>query len=117
MAPSIQVFVQVVLLCCVVTTSMGGLSDWQKAFSQLENKVKVSQEEIESLHQIIEQLEKRLELLEGKDGFGEFQIHLAVPVHPAVIMPVSQDYSPVDFSVYGFTSLYNVSPSRSVLKK
>ena len=111
MAPSIQVFVQAALLCCVVTTSMGGPSDWQKAFSQLENKVKVSQEEIKSLHQIIEQLEKRLQLLEGKDEFGEFQIH------PAVIMPVSQDYPLVDYSVYGFTSLYNVSQSLSVLKK
>ena len=74
MAQSIQVFVQVALLCCVVTTSMGGITEWQKAFSQLENKVKVSQEEIKSLHQIIEQLEKRLELLEGKDEFGEFII-------------------------------------------
>ena len=77
MAPSIQVFVQVVLLCCVVTTSMGGITDWQKAFSQLQNKVKVSQEEIESLHQIIVQLEKRLDQLEGKDEFGKFQIHSA----------------------------------------
>ena len=101
MAPSIQVFVQVALLCCVVTTSMGGIPGWQKAFSQLENKVKVSQEEIKSLHQIIEQLEKRLEQLEAKDEFGESQIHPAVPVHPAVIMPVSQDY-PVGYSVYGF---------------
>ena len=98
MAQSIQVFVQVALLLCVMTTSMGGLSDWQKAFSQLENKVKVSQEEIKSLHQIIEQLEKRLELLERKDEFGEFQIHPSAPVHPAVIMPVSQDYPPVDYS-------------------
>ena len=98
MAQSIQVFVQVALLFCVVTTSMGGITDWQKTFSQLENKVKVSQEEIKSLHQIIEQLEKRLELLEGKDEFSEFQIHPSVPVHSAVIMPVSQDYPPVDFS-------------------
>ena len=99
MAPSIQVFVHVALLFCVVTTSMGGVTDFQKTFSQLENKVKVSQEEIKSLHQIIEQLEKRLELLEGKDEFSEFQIHPSVPVHPAVIMPVSQDFPPVDYSV------------------
>ena len=106
MAPSIQVFLQVVLLCCVVTTSFGGITDWEKAFSQLENKVKVSQEEIKSLHQIIEQLEKRLELLEGKDEFGEFQIHPSVPVHPAVIMPVNQDYTLVGYSVYGFTTKF-----------
>ena len=66
MARSIQVFVQLALLCCVVTTSMGGITDWQKEFSELENKVKVSQEEIKSLHQIIEKLEKRLEQLEVK---------------------------------------------------
>ena len=35
MATSIQVFVQVALLC-VVTTSMGGITDWENAFSQLE---------------------------------------------------------------------------------
>ena len=70
MAPSIQVFVQVALFFCVLTTSMGGITDWQKDLSQLEYKVKVSQEEIKSLHQIIEQLEKRLEQLEVK---GEFK--------------------------------------------
>ena len=86
MAPSIQVLVQVAILFCVVTTSMGGITDWQKAFSQLENKVKVSQEEIKSLHQIIEQLEKRLELLESKDEFGEFQIHPAVPIYSSCLL-------------------------------
>ena len=79
MAPSIQVFVQVALLCCVVTTSMGGVTDCQKSFSELENKVKVSQEEIKSLHQIIEQLEKRLEPLEVKGEFVEIQTQPAVP--------------------------------------
>ena len=80
MAPSIQVFLQVSLLCCVVTTSIGGITDWQKAFSQLENKVKASQEEIKSLHQMIEQLEKRLEPLEAKGTlFGEVQILSALP--------------------------------------
>ena len=78
MAPSIQVFVQVVLLFCVLTTSMGGITDWQKNLSQLEYKVKVSQEEIKSLHQIIEQLEKRLEQLEAKGEFSEVQIHPVV---------------------------------------
>ena len=79
MAPSIQVFVQVAILCCVVTTSMGGITDWQKAFSQLENKVMVQQEEIKSLHHIIEHLEKRLEQLEVKGEFVEVQIQPAVP--------------------------------------
>ena len=51
MARRIQVFVQVALLCCVVTTSMGGVTDFQKSFLELENKVKVSQEETKSLHQ------------------------------------------------------------------
>ena len=66
MAPNIQVFVQVALLLCVVTTSMGGITDLQKAFSQLENKVNVQQEEIKLLHNLVEQLEKRLEPLEEK---------------------------------------------------
>ena len=66
MAPNIQVFVQVALLFCVVTTSMGGITNLQKAFSQLENKVNVQQEEIKSLHNLVEQLEKRLEPLEEK---------------------------------------------------
>ena len=74
MAPSIQVFLQAALFCCVVTTSMGGITDWQKEFSQLENKVNVQQEEIKSLHLIIVQLEKRLEQLEMKGEFGEFKL-------------------------------------------
>ena len=74
MATSIQVFVQVALLCCVVTTSMGGVTDWQESFSEPENK-----EEIKSLHQIIEQLGKRLEQLEVKGEFVEVQIHPVVP--------------------------------------
>ena len=79
MAPSIRVFVQVAIICCVVTTSIGGITDWQKAFSQLENKVMVQQEEINSLHQIIEQLEKRLEQLEVKGELSEVQIQPVVP--------------------------------------
>ena len=74
MAPSIQVFVQVAFLCCVVTSSMASIPDWPKAFSQLENKVNVQQEEIKSLHQIIEQLEKRLEQLEVKGEFGDVHV-------------------------------------------
>ena len=79
MAPSIWVSVQVALLCCVVTTTMGGITDWEKAFSQLEKKVNVQQEEIKSLHQMIEQLEKRLEPLEVKGEFGEIHIQPVVP--------------------------------------
>ena len=71
MNPSIQVFLQVALLCCVVTTSIGGITDFQKALSELEHRVKVSQEEIKSLHQKVEQLEKRLEPLEVKGEIGE----------------------------------------------
>ena len=78
MALSIQVFVQVALWFCVVTTSMGGITDLEKDFSQLENKVKDSQEEIKSLHQIIQHLEKRLQILEAKGEFGEIQIQPAV---------------------------------------
>ena len=78
MAPSIQIFLQMALLFCVVTTSMGGITDLQKAFSQLENQMKVSQEEIKSLHQIIEQLEKRLEQLEIK---GEVRLKYNLQSH------------------------------------
>ena len=66
MAPNIKVFVQVALLFCVVTTSMGGITNLQKAFSLLENKVNVQQKEIKLLHNLVEQLEKRLEPLEEK---------------------------------------------------
>ena len=83
MAPSIPIFLQVVVLYCVVTASMGGITDLQKAFSQLENQVKMSQEEIKSLHQIIEQLEKRLEQLEVKGELGKVRIQPALPTfHP-----------------------------------
>ena len=78
---------------------MGGITDWQKGFSQLENKVNVQQEEIESLHQIIEQLEKRLEQLEVKGDIGEVLIQ---PAGPLLFMPVNQDYSTVDYRVSGF---------------
>ena len=47
MNPSIQVFLQVALLCCMVTTSIGGITDFQRAFSQLEYSVKVSQQKKE----------------------------------------------------------------------
>ena len=66
MALSIQVILQVALLYCVVTTSMAGIPDWRNELSQLEKKVEIQQEEIKSLHQIIEQVEKRLKQLEVK---------------------------------------------------
>ena len=76
MAPSIQFFLQVAVLCCMVTTSIGGITDFQKAFSELQNEVKESKEEIKSLHKKIEQLE-RLEPLVTKGWFrystGGFQ--------------------------------------------
>ena len=79
MTTSTQVFVQMALLFCVLTTSMGRITDWEKAFSQLEIKVNAQQEEIKSLHQVIEQLEKRLEPLEMKGEFDEAGIQPAVP--------------------------------------
>ena len=69
MALSIQNFLQVELLLCVLTTSMGSIINLEKALSQLENKVNVQQEEIKSLHHLVEQLEKRLEPLEEKGDF------------------------------------------------
>ena len=96
MALRIQVFVQVVLLFCVVTTSMGGITDWEKEFSQLENKVKDSQEEVKSLHQIIKHLEKRLQILEEKGEFVEVQIQPAVPT----LNVCQSGLSPIDHKVY-----------------
>ena len=81
MALSIQVILQVALLCCVVTTSMAGIPDWRNELSQLEKKVEIQQEEIKSLHQIIEQVEKRLKQLEMKGEFDEVQVQ---PVGPTL---------------------------------
>ena len=104
MALSIQVFVQVALLFCVVTTSMGGITDWEKEFSQLEDKVKDSQKEIKSLHQIIQHLEERLQILEAKGEFDE------VKMQPEVFfVPVSQDYLYADCKVFEMKSLYDVT--------
>ena len=77
MAPNVKVFLQVALLCYVVTTSIGGSIDFQKAFATLQKEVEDlkqhSQEEIHSLvteikllHQKNEHLEKRLEQIEAK---------------------------------------------------
>ena len=79
MASSIQVFVQVALLFCMVTTSMGGITDFEKKISRLENKVKDSRKEMKSLQQIIQKLEKRLQILEANGEFDEIQIQPAVP--------------------------------------
>ena len=100
MALRIQVFV---LLCCTVTTSMAGISAWKKAFSQLENKVKVQQEEIKSLHQIIEEFNKRLELLEAKGEFHKVKYNL----QSLLFMPVSHDNPPIDYRVYGL--IYDIN--------
>ena len=96
MGPSIQVFIQVALWFCVVTTSMGGITDWEKEFSQLENKVKNSQEEMKSLHQIIQHLEKRLQILEMNGEFGEVQLQPAVNI----LHVFQSGLSPIDHKVY-----------------
>ena len=59
MAPNIQVFLQVTLLCYVVTASIGGIIDYEKKFATLEKKVN-------DLYHKNEQLEKRLEQIEAK---------------------------------------------------
>ena len=77
MALSIKVFLQVALLCYVVTTSIGGSIDFQKALTTLQKEVEdlkqQSQEEINALvteikllHHKNKQLEKRLEQIEAK---------------------------------------------------
>ena len=95
MAPSIQFFVQVALWLCLVTTSIDGITDWEKEFSQLEDKVKDSQEEMKSLHQIIQHLEERLLILEEKGEFGEVRIPPAVPILHAC----QSGMSPIDHKV------------------
>ena len=79
----------------MVTTSMGGINDWQIDFSQLENEVKVSQKEIKSLYHIIEQLEKRLGQLEAKGEFGEAHIQPTVPNCNAI----SKDCPCIDYKL------------------
>ena len=87
MASSSQFFLQVYFLCCVVTTSIGGTTDWQKAFSQLENKVK--------------QLEKRLEPLEAK---GKFANTISSPYSSCLIIRTILLLT-LDLG-YEYTSLY-----------
>ena len=77
MATNVKVFLQVALLCHVLTTSIGSSIDFQKALATLQKEVEdlkqQSQKEINSLmteiellHQKNEQLEKRLEQIEAK---------------------------------------------------
>ena len=81
MAPNVKVFLQVALLCHVVTTSIGGSIDLQKAFATLQKEVEdlkqQSQEEMNSLvtelnelrqqsKQEIKLLHQRLEQIEAK---------------------------------------------------
>ena len=81
MATNVKVFLQVALLCYVVTTSVGGSIDLQKAFATLQKEVEdlkqQSQEEINSLvtelndlrqqsKQEIKLLHQRLEQIEAK---------------------------------------------------
>ena len=77
MASNVKVFLHVALLCYVVTTSIGGSIDFQKAFATLQKEVEDLKQqsqgeihslvtEIELLHQKNEQLEKRLEQIETK---------------------------------------------------
>ena len=77
MAPNVKVFLQVALLCYVVTTSIGGRIDFQKALATLQKEVEDLKQqsheeihslviEIELLHQKNGQLEKRLEQIEAK---------------------------------------------------
>ena len=83
---------------------MGGITDWEKEFSQLENKVKDSQEEMKSLHQIIQHLEKRLLILEEKGEFGEVQIQPAVPI---IFIPVSQENLLLTIKLMSYPELVN----------
>ena len=83
---------------------MGGITDWVKEFSQLENKVKDSQEEMKSLHQIIQDLEERLLILEAKGEFGEVQIQPAVPI---IFMPDSQENLLLTIILMSYPKLVN----------
>ena len=56
----------VCVLSCVVATSFGNYLEYSKAFDELNNEFRNSQEEIKSLHEKINMLEKRLELVEVK---------------------------------------------------
>ena len=58
MAQSIEVFVQVAILCGDYQYGGYVITDLQKAFSQFENIVNLQKYEIKSLHQMTEQFHK-----------------------------------------------------------
>ena len=74
MATIVKVFLQVALLCYVMTTSVGGSIDLQKAFVTLQKEVEdlkqQSQEEINSLvtelNELRQQSKQEIELLHQK---------------------------------------------------
>ena len=72
---------------------MGGITDFEKKISQLENIVKDSQEDIKLHQQIIQQLEKRLHILEMNGEFGKVQIQPVVP-----ILHAYQGYSSAEYT-------------------
>ena len=86
---------------------MGGITDLYKTVSELENKVKVSQEEIKSLHQLTEQLEKRLQQLELKGEISEAQIQPANPYFSCLLVRTIRQLT-TDFM--GLMSLYDILP-------
>ena len=71
---------------------MGGITDFEKKISHLENTVKDSQEEMRSLHQIIQHLEKRLHILEINGEFGKVQLQPVVPILHAYESYPSAEY-------------------------
>ena len=102
MAPNIRIFLQLAVLCCVVTTSFGTISNFQKALSELQKEVqeikqhsqeeikslmteqKRSKEEIQSLRQKIKQLEKRQELFVTNGWFIDNYQHIIEFLHEKI---------------------------------
>ena len=94
MAPNVKDFLQVALLCYLVTTSIGGSIDFQKAFATLQKEVEdlkqQSQEQINSLvtelnelrqqsKQEINILHQRLEQIEAKGQLYRGSLHTSQP--------------------------------------
>ena len=99
----------------MVTTTSGEITDFQKAFLELQNEVKElkqqSQEEIGSLHLKIEQLEKKLEPLQAKSELSEIQCKPAFYLHVSSSFPINKSdqvhyysqpllYFPIDTLLY-----------------
>ena len=97
MAPNMQVLLQAAVLCCVVTVTIGGITDFQKAFLELQNEVKAikqqSQEEVRSLHLKIELLEKKLQPLQakGEPTDSEFNSNQPSYLHVSLSFPIKFD--------------------------